>query len=169
MAQNSVYNIEYFEPAAPSRASTAPKIQKNNNKKPNLELVKPPRISAAELKAQAKAANKRVLRILAFSSLILFFLGLVIYSTLELDEINREISKVDKEMKIAQSETVRLNMELDSLISIDKVENYAANTLGMVKVQDYQVVYVDLSTSDRVLMVGGKETEPATVINSNNG
>ena len=132
-------------------------------------MVKPPRVSAAELKAQAKAANKRVLRILAFSSLILFFLGLVIYSTLELDEINREISKVDKEMKIAQSETVRLNMELDSLISIDKVENYAANTLGMVKVQDYQVVYVDLSTSDRVLMAGGKETEPATVINSNNG
>lgn len=168
MAQNMSYNIEFFEPAAPSRQSTAPKV-KQNTQKPNLKIVKPPRISAAQIKAQTLAANKRAFRILAVASVCLFFLGLVIYSTLELDEINREIASIDKSMNIAQSEAVRLNMELDSIISIDKVEDYAANTLGMVKVQDYQVVYVDLSSSDRVLMVGGKETESATVINSNKG
>ena len=98
----------------------------------------------------------------------LFFFAIVIYSTLQLDEINRDIASVDQKISIAKSEKVRLDMELDSIISMDKVEDYAANTLGMSKVQDYQVVYVDLSSSDRVIMAGGKETEDANVIKSEN-
>ena len=50
-------------------------------------------------------------------------------------------------------------------MSINNVEDYAANQLGMVKVQDYQVVYVDLSTEDYVAKVNGKDTGLSAVIN----
>lgn len=167
MAQNARYNIELFEPAAPSRVSTAPKI-KLKNSRPNLKVLEKPRMTAAQVKAQNAAASRRTLKIIAVAGICLFFLAIVIYSTLQLDEINRDIASIDKKMGIAKSETVRLNMELNSIISMDKVEDYAANTLGMSKVQDYQVVYVDLSTSDRVLMASGKETAETNVINSEN-
>lgn len=167
MAQNARYNIELFEPAAPRMASTAPKIRPNNSR-PNLKVLEKPRMTAAQIKAQNAAAYRRTLKIIAVAGICLFFLGIVIYSTLQLDEINRDIASIDKKMGIAKSETVRLNMELNSIISMDKVEDYAANTLGMSKVQDYQVVYVDLSTSDRVLMASGKETAETNVINSEN-
>ena len=104
--------------------------------------------------------------IVGVAAVCLLFLGVVIYSTLKLDEINRDIASIDKSMSIAKSEKVRLDMELDSIVSLDKVESYAVDTLGMSKVQDYQVVYVDLSSSDRIIMAGGKETDSTNVINS---
>ncbi len=167
MAQNTRYNIELFEPAAPRNTSTAPKI-KPNNSRPNLRVVEKPRMTASQVRAQNARALRRIIKIFAVAGICLFFLGIVIYSTLELDEINRDIASIDKSMNIAKSEKVRLDMELDSIISLDKVEDYAANTLGMSKVQDYQVVYVDLSSSDRILMAGGKETDETNVIKSEN-
>lgn len=167
MAQNTRYNIELFEPAAPRGTSAAPKI-KQNNQKPDLKVLEKPRKTQAQIKAQNAASNKKVFKIIVVASICLCFLAAVIYSTLQLDEINRDIASIDKQMRVAKSETVRLNMEINSIISMDKVEDYAANTLGMSKVQNYQVVYVDLSSSDRVLMASGKETEQTNVINQEN-
>lgn len=167
MAQNTRYNIELFEPAAPRTASTAPKIRPNNSR-PNLKVLEKPRMTAAQVKAQNALALRKILKIIFVAGICFFFLGCVIYSTLKLDEINRDIASIDKSMSIAKSEQVRLDMELDSIVSLDKVESYAANTLGMTKVQDYQVVYVDLSSSDRILMAGGKDTAETNVIKSEN-
>lgn len=167
MAQNTRYNIELFEPAAPRGTSAVPKV-KPNNQKPHLKVLEKPRKTQAQIKAQNAASNKKVFKIFVVASICLCFLAAVIYSTLQLDEINRDIASIDKQMRVAKSETVRLNMEINSIISMDKVEDYAANTLGMSKVQNYQVVYVDLSSSDRVLMASGKETEQTNVINQEN-
>ena len=167
MAQNTRYNIELFEPAAPRTASTAPKIRPKNSR-PELKVLEKPRMTAAQIKAQNARSLRNTLKIIAVAGICLFFFAIVIYSTLQLDEINRDIASVDQKISIAKSEKVRLDMELDSIISMDKVEDYAANTLGMSKVQDYQVIYVDLSSSDRVIMAGGKETEDANVIKSEN-
>lgn len=167
MAQYSSYNIELFEPAAPRTASTAPKIRPNNSR-PNLKVLEKPRMTAAQVKAQNARSLRKILKIISIAGICLFFLGIVIYSTLKLDEVNRDIASIDKSMSIAKSEKVRLDMELDSIVSLDKIESYAANTLGMSKVQDYQVVYVDLSTSDRILMAGGKDTAETNVIKSEN-
>lgn len=165
MAQNTRYNIELFEPAAPRTGSAAPKIKREESK-PNLRVVEKPRLTADQIRKQNLQAGRKMIKIIAVSGICLSFLAAVIFSTLQLDEVNRDIASIDKSMQIAKSETVRLNMELNSIVSIDKVENYAANTLGMSKVQDYQVVYVDLSTSDKVLMASGKETENSNVIKS---
>lgn len=167
MAQNAIYNFELFEPAAPRNTSTAPKL-KPNNARPNLKVLEKPRLTAAQVRAQNALALSKLIKITVIAAICLFFLGAVIYSTLKLDEVNREIASVDKAISIAQSEQVRLDMELNSIISLDNVESYAVDTLGMSKVQDYQVVYVDLSSSDRVIMADGKETENTKVINSEN-
>ena len=54
------------------------------------------------------------------------------------------------------SETVRLQMQLNSIVSIDKVKDYAENTLGMVKIESSQVEYIDLSGENKVILSGNK-------------
>ena len=66
---------------------------------------------------------------------------------------------------MAESDSIRNNNQLNSIISINNVEDYAMNELGMVKVQDYQVVYVDLSAEDYVAKANGKDTNLSSVIN----
>ena len=93
---------------------------------------------------------------------------MAIYSRVQLDEINRDITNKEYEIELAQSDSVKLNNTLSSMISINNVEDYAANVLGMVKVQDYQVVYVDLSSSDSVVVANGRQTDESDVIKANN-
>lgn len=75
------------------------------------------------------------------------------------DTLLNEISVVESEIQIQKGENVRLNAELSSMLSTDKVENYAENVLGMVKAENYQVSYIDLSEGDCVVVSGGKSAD----------
>lgn len=160
------YNFERFEPKTVSTGSAAPKIEQLPKNKPQIRLVEKPKISASELRAQSHAAGVKAVKIFAISVAILMFMAAVIFSRVQLDEINRDIKAMDTSITNAKSDTVRLNMELDSQISIDKVEDYAINNLGMVKVQDYQVVYVDLSSEDMVVKSDAVTNDVDSVIKS---
>ncbi len=87
------------------------------------------------------------------------FAGLL-YSRLRVDELTREIDAASANLSYAQAETVRLNMQLDSMISLEKVENYAKNDLGMTKIEGYQIEYIDLSGADSVSVSGKKTVKP---------
>lgn len=80
----------------------------------------------------------------------------LLYSKLRVDELDRQIAKTESNLTAAQAETVRLNMQLDSTISLEKVDDYAQNVLGMVKAENYQIEYIDLSGDDKVTVSGGK-------------
>ena len=88
-------------------------------------------------------------------------MGLSIFSRIQLDEIKREISAQQSKINIIESENTKLEMKLNSMVSLDKVDDYAQNTLGMVKQEGYQVDYVNLSGSDEVLVSGGKTIKNA--------
>ena len=153
------YKFEYFEPKTVSTSSAAPKIKEEPKKAPQLKLVQQPKPTRAQIQNEARQSAMQARKILAVACAVIIFMAMVIYSRVQLDEINREIQQVESAMKIAQSDTVRLNNSLSSVISINKVEDYALNVLGMVIVQDYQVVYVVLSGEDSVVMANGKTTD----------
>lgn len=160
------YNIEQFEPRVASTSNAAPKMKPAPQKRPQLELVKKPKPSAAQVRQEAQASARQARKIFAIAVTILMFMAMVIYSRVQLDEINRDINSVEYSIELAQSDTIKLNNALSSMVSINNVEDYAANVLGMVKVQDYQVVYVDLSASDSVVVANGEQTEQSYVINN---
>lgn len=162
------YDFERFEPKTVSRGTAAPKINAPAQKKPQLELVKKNKPSQKQLRAQSIVAGKKTAKIFVIAVAALLFFAAVIYSRVQLDEINRDISRVENSIKTAKSDTVKLNNELNSIVSINKVEDYAVNNLGMVKVQDYQVVYVDLSDPDEVIVVNGKNAQKSEVIKDSN-
>ncbi len=145
--------------------SAAPKRAPQPQKKPQLTLVKQTVRTAAQVRRQTAEDTKKAIKIMVIATAILMFMAMAIYSRVQLDEINREINSIENKMELAQSDTIKLNNELNSIVSINNVENYATNVLGMVKVQDYQVVYVDLSQNDYVEKANGKDTGLSSVIN----
>lgn len=66
-------------------------------------------------------------------------------------ELAKQIESVENQLAVAKSEKVRLNAELNSMTSITKIDSFATGILGMTKLENYQVEYVDLSDGDKVL------------------
>ena len=146
-------------------STAAPKIKPAPQTRPALRLVKKTRQTAAQIRQQTAADTKRIVKAMSVAIAIFLFMALAIYSRVQLDEINREINTIENKIELAKSDEIKINNELNSIISINNVEDYAANQLGMVKVQNHQVVYVDLSSEDYVAVVNGKNTD--MVINNN--
>jgi hypothetical protein len=72
------------------------------------------------------------------------------------DMMDAEITQVNKNIEIAEGEEVRLNAELNSLISSDKIDIYAQEVLGMVKAESHQISYIDRSENDEIVVSGDK-------------
>lgn len=150
------YNYNKNEKIVSFNGSAAPKVRPEPQKKPQLELVKKTRMTARQVQQQTAAETRKTIKVMCVAMAVLMFMVLAIYSRVKLDEINREISSVEKKIELAQSDAVKLNNELNAIVSINNVEEYATNQLGMTKIQDYQVYYIDMSTDDRVAVVNGE-------------
>ncbi len=156
------YNYNRNERIVSYNGSAAPKVRPEPQKKPQLELVKKTRLTAQQMRQQTAAETRKTIKVMCVAMAILMFMALAIYSRVKLDEINREISSVEKKIELAQSDAVKLNNELNAIVSINNVEEYATNELGMTKIQDYQVYYIDMSSQDYVAVANGES------INNNN-
>lgn len=151
------YNYDRNEKVVSYNSSAAPKVKPEPQKKPQLELVQKKKLTAQQMRYQSALEAKRTIKVMAVAVSIMMFMAVSIYSRIQLDEINREISAVENQIELAKSDAVKLNNELNAVVSIDNVEEYAVNELGMEKVQDYQVEYIDMSSSDRVEVANGED------------
>lgn len=109
-----------------------------------------------EREAQRVAIPSYVKKIMCFCALCVSMMVVLLVMQTKNDTLVSEISNVQKEIEIAQGENVRLNAELSSIISSDRIETYAENELGMVKAESYQISYVDLSEGDEIVVSGDK-------------
>ncbi|MCR4925322.1 MAG: hypothetical protein K5917_03430 [Clostridiales bacterium] len=146
---SSAYDFSRFEPK---------RVQQpvHQTEERNIKLLPPKKKSAKQAKMEATQTAYKTIKIFLLTTAFVSVLAAQIYSTVKLDEINHEITKVENNMAVAVSENTRLNMELDSLVGLTKVEDYAVNKLGMVKQENYKVEYIDLSQGDRVVLSQAK-------------
>ncbi len=147
MAEETMYTMGT---AAPARAP--------QKRKKAIPYTRPKviRKSKAQLRAETLHSRKMAIKILAIVTAFFLVIGFQIYCQVKLDEINSKIVKAQNKISTLQSENAQLEMKIDSNVSLAKVDDYAKNELGMVKVKDYQVNYVKLHDKDAVLVSGGK-------------
>ena len=138
MNQNAAYDLDRFAVAAPKKERQVQQPVARPT------LVKPQRKTQQELKAE-KALN------LVVAAVCVGFIGSNIYYRLEINELNGAIVSLDKELGEKKSENTRLNMALNSKISLENVKDYAENVLGMVKRERYQIVYFDLEEGNEII------------------
>lgn len=138
---NTAYNLSNFEPKR-NPVSDAP---------PKPYLVKKPVKTQAQKKAEERIAARKAMRIMVVTSILIIAVGMLIFGRVKLTEMTNQISLVQKEISLSKSEITRLNMEINAKMSLDKVEQYATQILGMVKQDKNQVQYVNVLGGDRVL------------------
>lgn len=79
---------------------------------------------------------------------IMLLMSLTVYSRLGLSETKANINNRSETLKELQSENVYLTYQLESKVSLKNAEEYAVNTLGLVKLGSGQIEYVNLQNED---------------------
>lgn len=148
---NEAYDITIFEPR--ERMVKAPTPKQQINQKPKLIKHKK---TKSEIKSEMRLNIKNSTKVFIVSAICFVFISSLIYSRVNLDELTRDISSLQAEIEIEQSETIRLKMALNSKVSVERIEDYAENVLGMVKLEAYHADYIDLSSGDEIVISGGK-------------
>ncbi len=95
-------------------------------------------------------------------AIILCLLSAVVvrlFMFVESDKLDAQIADVQNEIAIQEGETVRLSAELNGMIDSQKAIEYAETKLGMVKAENYQITYIDLSEGDEFVVAGDKEVD----------
>ncbi len=148
----SVTPAKRYEPSRKAGVKREP-IAKNV-----IELVDNHGVSV-ERNAKTQEIPSAVKKSMAFFVCCLMMLAVNLVLQTKYDTLSNEITAIENQIDIVEGENVRLNAELSSLVSSDKIENYAENVLGMVKAESYQISYIDLSHGDEVVVSGGKSAQ----------
>ncbi len=156
----SAYDFSLFEPY--DYGSSAPALKPD--KEPS-ELVKFPskvpvkqngkKITASQKRA-AYASSFSALKVIACVFCIFSAICAAMYLNVKLDETANMILETESGIKIAKSENVRLNSILEGMVSVDKVDAYAENNLGMVKLENYKIKYFESQEGNHVVVSGGR-------------
>ena len=72
----------------------------------------------------------------------------VLYSKLQISEYTSKISESKSEIEQMERENVRLRSELDSMYTLDNVEQIASQELGLQKTQSSQITFITLNTEE---------------------
>lgn len=158
------YDFSLFEPyerkvnssAAPKKAPQQ-KVKKPDLKvQPKVHKKTDPRL---EVKKQMRTNMQKGAKVLAVMAVLFTMLSIKIYCNVRLDETTREITKIEEKLAVEKSEAVRLQMSIDSIVSVKNVDEYAENVLGMMKLEPGRESYINLSKGDEVVVSGGKEVK----------
>jgi hypothetical protein len=86
------------------------------------------------------------------SFFVMMSVGSIMVGNIKITQLNDQVANAQKALDTAKSNEVSLNAKLEARMSMTKVEDYATNKLGLVKVQSYQIQYVHLTDKDKVVV-----------------
>lgn len=100
--------------------------------------------SREELIASQRLARKQMLVIVSVISLVAVMLFGMLFTYAVKNEYTRQIASLKTELSREVNQNICTNAELEALVTIEQIEDYAVNKLGMVKLQSDQVRYIDV-------------------------
>jgi len=123
---STAYDLSLFEERE-TRKKDQPDIQVRTNPNP-----------------VAKTGNVFKILMLAFIAAALPLW--ILFHKAESSELSRNISNVTAALEEAESEGLRLQAELDNLVTLARVEEFAQNELGMQKITSAQGKHITIDT-----------------------
>lgn len=144
-ADNSAY--DYFLQNNPHKPESVKPDDNDTEKRipaEEPETVRVPNIAMKVTPPKRGSASK--VFIAALSALLVFFC--VIYGRVETNRMYQQIAAQNQKLEVVQSENVRLKSELESKMTLKNVEDYAVNVLGLQKLDNSQIKYVQTQTDD---------------------
>lgn len=99
-------------------------------------------------KKKAVARNGSVFMAVTAVTVVMIAAFAILYSKVQLSDYTVLISEAKNELQLAERENLRLNAELDSMVTLENVEKIAAEELGLQKTQSSQIVFVTKNTEE---------------------
>lgn len=115
-------------------------------------LVREKAKTKEDLKSENKISAKTAVKIFAVAAVLFAFFGAIIFSRITLTLSQRDAETIKSEIKTAQNENVKLNLELNAMISDEKVDEYASDVLNMKKLERYQIHYFETDGGDEAVV-----------------
>ncbi|MBQ6850278.1 MAG: hypothetical protein IJN77_04495 [Oscillospiraceae bacterium] len=104
------------------------------------------------IKAQTKfSLGRKIANIISVAALLTLIIA-VVATNAAITTASTEIADVQEEIVLLQSEKSYLDFTLESRMTLDQIENYAENQLGMVKMDASQKKYVELENENKIVV-----------------
>ena len=128
-----------FAPAYDVSALAAPKVKQP----PEL------RVLHNDQHKQAMLNRGRAVRGVLLFALVMLVFSVIVYNNMVLTELNEELATARREYEQLMDENGRMQVELEGKMSLRNIEQYAAEQMGMSKMEAYQIQYVDLGGDNK--------------------
>lgn len=135
---NAAYDFALFEPKRQQQEVP----QKKNN---IIELPK----EKLEQNRRAKVNPVKVVSGFLALAVIFGMVTTIVYGQVQLTELTEQLNAATQTLNENQSVYTQLKMKSDSQLSLQSVEDYATNKLGMKKIEQSQVDPIELSKGDK--------------------
>lgn len=118
------------------------------------ELQRPeaPKIKHKKMPKPKRVARLKCIRGVSIGLLAFAMMFAFVYGKVELSRITNEQSELMAQLAQLEENNLSLESELESKTSMVKVEDYAENELGLVKLDKSQIEYVEVK-NDNVIEV----------------
>ena len=111
------------------------------------------------INAQTKfSLGRKILSVLSLAVLLALVLG-VVATNASITSYTTKIADEQEAIVQLESEKSYLEFTLESRMSLDEIEDYAINTLGMVKMDSSQKKYVELESENKIVVSDNAVTE----------
>ncbi len=141
---NRAYDLSLFE--------TAPELEKKTQQpKKNNMIVLPD----GSINKEARRKHNR-LYIAAISAFVIIFTVVsitIVQSNVLINELNAEIIAAQEELSIIEGQSTQYQVQIDSKLSAEKIENYAENVLGMTKAENMDKEFITMSGEDKAVVL----------------
>ena len=132
MKQSAAYDLSQFAPQPEERKARVAVARRD------IDVV-----------FQKKLAKLRV-RCALLAITVFVLMVMTVNSRTELNETMNRIQRKTSELTELESEYIYLNYELESLVSLKNAEEYAETELGLIKLGQSQVEYVNLQSENTI-------------------
>ncbi len=143
MANNEMLALDLDLFDVQKNAYVPQETPKKRIQKPKLLETKP--VSRMQSAQEARESTKMAIRACAFALTMFLTIGAIIVCHVQLTNLQIDLTAKQNELSVVESENISLKMKYNSMMSMDKIEEYAQSELGMVKRESYQVEYFDIS------------------------
>ncbi len=145
--RNIAYDFSLFEDKAAINTSTAEKKQNKIKTRHKDNVVK---MTDKQLykSRRRKYTPLQIIGTVFACICIVSVVSVMISSQVKITELTEQISKANTELSEKQSEYTQLSVKAQSALSLQQVNSYATEVMGMVPTEDYQIQYIKTESGD---------------------
>lgn len=147
MAAEYAYKYDYgYSNAAP--AQPLKREEKRRRAEQQRQINKVQQSEAA----QGKKATLQVMKAAAFLCVVLAMFAVACNSFIAKDKAKKRLDSANAQLVICQAENKELNAKLTALKSVENIDKFAVEKLGLVKVTPENEIYLGSEKGNRVIL-----------------